>query len=135
MLAGANSGDRSRVLRRIAPQPELSIFILGRDSRSPTGNSGQEFHTPDAIYRYFAEQSRRGYRRLLHRAWVQPINPHSDRRAGPLRRPASGPAADDPVVAIGFDITVRDDEGTEIDLGGKSAINCETGRFYFYVGG
>lgn len=135
MLTGANTRNRSQVLRRIAPQPELVSFFLGRGSRSPTGDSGQTFRTPAAIYRYFTDQSLRGHKRFLHNASVGPITPGNTPRSGPVRRPASGPAADDPVVGVGFGITVTDKNDADIALAGKGAINCETGRFYAYGGG
>lgn len=135
LLAAGNDMNRSLVLRRIASQPELNSFFLGRNSRSPTGNSGRNFRTPTAIYRYFAEQSLRGYQRSLHYVSVQPLAPGSKPPSGPFRRPADGPAADDPVVAVGFGIAVTDKNGKSFNLAGKGGINCETGRFYVYGGG
>lgn len=135
LLEGANSRDRARVARRIAAQPELVGFILGRDSRSPTGASGRRFRTPSGIYRYFAGQSSRGYRRHLVRATVGTINPGSRPGSGPFRRPAAGTTADDPVVAVGFTVEVTAEGGRLWTQSGKAGINCASGRFYFYGGG
>ncbi len=138
MLSGADAGDRSRTLSRIAAPPELTAFVLGPASRSPTGDAADErtrYRRPDGIWRYFARQSSRGYSRHLLDAQVDEISPGTGKGAGPFRRPATGPAADDPVVAIGFTVGVAGDDGSEFTLSGKAGLNCTSGRFYFYGGG
>lgn len=138
LLSGANAGDRSRLLGRVASPPELNPFMLGRDSRSPTGDARDprtRLRTPARIWRYFARQSSRGYRRHLLDARVEPVSPGTGRGADPFRRPAAGPTADDPVVAAGFTIEATDADGLSWNLSGKAGINCASGRFYFYGGG
>lgn len=130
-LEGGNEREASKLIRRVAPQPELNAFTL--DGAGPNGH-GSHYGTPRAVYEFFAGQSSLGYTRHLRQAEVSRISPGPN-PTSPFRRPASGPAADDPVVGIGFALDLEKDGEPLTVKPGKGAINCETGRFYVYNGG
>ena len=130
-LDGGNSRDESRLVRRVAPQPELNAF--GVDGAGPEG-SFSLLKSPESIYEFFANQSSLGYTRHLRFGEILPITPGSN-PSSPFRRPADGPAADDAVISIGFTVDLKKDGESLTAKTGKGGINCTTGQIYVYNGG
>lgn len=130
-LEGGNDQNRSKLIRRVASQPELNAFTL--DGSGPDGKAAS-YGTPREIFKFFANQSRLGYTRHLRQAEISAISPGTS-PTSPFRRPAQGPAADDPVVSISFALDLRKDGKRMLIKAGKGAINCQTGQFYVYNGG
>lgn len=130
-LEGGNDRNRSKLIRRVASQPELNAFTL--DGSGPDGKAAR-YGTPKEIFRFFANQSRLGFTRNLLQGEISSISPGTN-PTSPFRRPAQGPAADDPVVSIGFALDLRKNGKRMLIKAGKGAINCQTGQFYVFNGG
>lgn len=124
LLSAVDSSDRAAALRYIAPEPELNGFgiYLG----PAPGGRQLEARTPPAVYDNLVRMREFGGRLSLLRADVKgPIRPGVGRPAGPFGRPATGPAADDPVAGVEFVLAAGSGSAS-----GKGGINCATGRFY-----
>lgn len=140
VLGGCGSEDELPV-QQSSTMPRAKVDVRNRSvavSELPSGCSLPEVR---AIFKDMLsganarDRSRQGYQRFLDNAKVEPVTPGNGHRSGPFRRPTSGPATDDPVVAVGFGVTVTAKDRPDIYLAGKGGINCETGRFYMYSGG
>lgn len=134
-LRAVNTQQQESVRNYIAPQPELNWFGVGQPRKGYL-----RLEDPRHIARYFTIRANSGQKRLtLRNAEVSPLRP-SGVRSGPYKRPANGPGADDPVVAVGFTLEVdakgmaRQNQRSS-SRGGKAGINCATGQFYIWNGG
>lgn len=133
-LAGINKREPVRVRRYIAPRPELNWFGLAKP-----GGGYVRLETPRRIVAYFLARSRAGVRLSAKRVRVSPVGAPGV-RSGPYARPDHGPAADDPVAAVEFELDAdvsgrADGEEDRSARIGKAGINCATKRFYIWNGG
>ncbi len=131
LFRAANSASVEGVGRYVAPSGELNSFSISDqpDPESPRSTRLLLSANPGKVSSFFARRGDAGYRMQLLQALVDPIE-RPGALGGPWERPESGPAADDPVVAISIAAKLSRRGLSAKQAGAKVGLNCTTHQFF-----